>query len=87
MCEEQKCQEEVYLLAINYMNRFLNLCNIKKNQLQLLGTTCMMLASKLRESTPMAAGTLVYYTDNSITKNDLMVSLYLLHVHNSTLYL
>ncbi|XP_044748808.1 G1/S-specific cyclin-D2-like [Coccinella septempunctata] len=72
VCEEQKCQEEVYLLAMNYMNRFLNLCNIRKNQLQLLGTTCMMLASKLREPSPIAAETLVYYTDNSITKHDLM---------------
>lgn len=72
VCEEQKCQEDVYLLAVNYMYRFLTLCNIRKNQLQLLGTTCMLLASKLREPSPIAAEILVYYTDNSITKHDLM---------------
>ncbi|KAL3267414.1 hypothetical protein HHI36_011543 [Cryptolaemus montrouzieri] len=74
VCEEQKCQDEVFLLAMNYMDRFLNLCNIRKNQLQLLGTTCMLLASKLREPAPLAAETLVYYTDHSITKHDLLVS-------------
>ncbi|KAK9886883.1 hypothetical protein WA026_019141 [Henosepilachna vigintioctopunctata] len=72
VCEEQKCQDEVFLLAMNYMDRFLNSCNIRKNQLQLLGTTCMLLASKLREPAPLAAETLVYYTDHSITKHELL---------------
>ncbi|CAH2017144.1 unnamed protein product [Acanthoscelides obtectus] len=42
-----------------------------KNQLQLLGTACMLLASKLRECSPLAGETLVYYTDHSITKQQL----------------
>lgn len=45
-----------------------------KNQLQLLGTVCMLLASKLRESKPLAGETLVYYTDHSVTKQQLWVS-------------
>lgn len=44
-----------------------------KNQLQLLGTVCMLLASKLRESKPLAGETLVYYTDHSVTKEQLWV--------------
>ncbi|RZC33536.1 G1/S-specific cyclin-D1 [Asbolus verrucosus] len=72
VCEEQKCQDDVFLLAMNYMYRFLKTTNIKKNQLQLLGAACMFLASKLREPKPLPADTLVFYTDHSITKNMLM---------------
>lgn len=74
VCEEQKCQEEVFLLAVNYMNRFLARCCIKRNQLQLLGTACLLISSKLREPTPLGAKILVFYTDNSITLEELMVS-------------
>lgn len=56
------------------MDRFLMCCSIMKNQLQLLGTVCMLLASKLRESKPLAGETLVYYTDHSVTKQQLWVS-------------
>lgn len=76
VCEEQKCQDEVFSLAMNYMDRFLMCCSIRKNQLQLLGTACMLLASKLRESRPLAGETLIYYTDHSITKKQLWVSLF-----------
>ncbi|XP_023017018.1 G1/S-specific cyclin-D3 [Leptinotarsa decemlineata] len=71
VCEEQKCQDEVFSLAMNYMDRFLMCCSIMKNQLQLLGTACMLIASKLRESRPLAGETLVYYTDHSVTKQQL----------------
>ncbi|XP_075211577.1 G1/S-specific cyclin-D2-like [Lycorma delicatula] len=71
VCEEEKCQEEVFLLAINYLDRFLKVCPIKKSQLQLLGTTCLLLSSKLRETQPINAEALVGYTDKSITIDDL----------------
>lgn len=56
------------------MNRFLNVCQVRRNQLQLLGTACMLIASKLRESTPLTANLLIFYTDNSITLYELLVS-------------
>lgn len=70
------CQEEVSILAINYMDRVLNKLPISKNNLQLLAATCTFLASKLREPSTHALQpeVLIYYTDNSITKRDLMVS-------------
>ncbi|XP_069679168.1 G1/S-specific cyclin-D2-like [Periplaneta americana] len=71
VCEDQKCQEEVFPLAMNYVDRFLSVCHIKKTQLQLLGTTCLLLSSKLREPRPLSAELLVYYTDNSISTDDL----------------
>ncbi|XP_035742866.1 G1/S-specific cyclin-D2-like, partial [Vespa mandarinia] len=74
VCEEQKCQEEVFPLSMNYVDRFLSICPIRKSQLQLLGTTCLLLASKLREASPLTAEVLVFYTDNSVTLDDLWVS-------------
>ncbi|GFG34527.1 hypothetical protein Cfor_11889 [Coptotermes formosanus] len=71
VCEEQKCQEEVFPLAMNYVDRFLSVCPIRKNQLQLLGTACLLLSSKLRQPHGLATEDLVFYTDNSISIDDL----------------
>lgn len=71
VCEAQKCQEEVFPLSMNYMDRFLSVCPIVKTQLQLLGTACLLLASKLREPEHLSASQLVGYTDHSFTEADL----------------
>ncbi|KAI5641948.1 G1/S-specific cyclin-D3 [Phthorimaea operculella] len=73
VCEDQNCQEEVFPLAMSYMDRFLSTCRVGKSQVQLLGTACLLLASKLREpsSRGLPADLLVFYTANSITLSDL----------------
>ncbi|KAB0799007.1 hypothetical protein PPYR_06887 [Photinus pyralis] len=71
VCDEQNCQDEVFPIAVNFMDRFLAVRSINKSHLQLLGTSCMLVASKLREPKPLPAQTLVFYTDNSITIEDL----------------
>uniref|UniRef100_A0A1B6LYJ8 Uncharacterized protein n=1 Tax=Graphocephala atropunctata TaxID=36148 RepID=A0A1B6LYJ8_9HEMI len=71
VCEEQKCQDDIFPLSMNYLDRFLSICPIKKSQLQLLGTACLLVASKLREPRPVSAEMLVFFTDNSITLQDL----------------
>lgn len=58
---------------MNYMDRFLSVEPTKKNHLQLLGATCMFLASKLKETIPLTANKLCIYTDNSITPTQLLV--------------
>uniref|UniRef100_A0A2S2PFH8 G1/S-specific cyclin-D3 n=1 Tax=Schizaphis graminum TaxID=13262 RepID=A0A2S2PFH8_SCHGA len=73
VCEEQKCQEDIFPLAVNYMDRFLSVNPINKNHLQLLGTTCLLVSSKLRESDCLSVDLLVLYTDNTITSEELLM--------------
>ncbi|KAK8387084.1 hypothetical protein O3P69_018030 [Scylla paramamosain] len=67
VCQEEQQEEEVFTLAMNMMDRFLSLVKVKRNQLQLLGTVCLFLSSKIKESPPLEPTRLVYYTDFSIT--------------------
>ena len=77
MCEEQRCEEEVFVLAASYVDRYLSIVTTPKSSLQLLGSACLFIASKLKEAVPFTADKLVAYTDHSITILQLMVGVYL----------
>jgi len=58
---------------MNYLDRFLSVAPTKKTRLQLLGATCMFLASKMKETVPLTAEKLCIYTDNSVRPGELLV--------------
>ncbi|XP_007540528.1 G1/S-specific cyclin-D2-like isoform X1 [Poecilia formosa] len=72
VCEEENTNQDVFPLAINYLDRFLAVMPTRKNYLQLLGAVCIFLAAKLKDCRPPSAEKLCVYTDNSITPRELL---------------
>ena len=67
------------MLAASYVDRYLSIVPTLKSQLQLLGSACLFVASKLKEAVPFTADSLVAYTDYSITISELVVITFLLY--------
>ncbi|KAG7267387.1 hypothetical protein CRUP_017736 [Coryphaenoides rupestris] len=72
VCEEEHTNEDVFPLAINYLDRFLAIKTTRKCYLQLLGAVCLFIASKLKDSWTLSAEKLCMYTDNSISPRELV---------------
>jgi len=69
--EEQECSPQVFLSAVQYLDRVLACLPIKRTQLQLLASACLLLASKLHDPRPMSLLNLVVFTDCSISVPEL----------------
>lgn len=66
VCEEEQMHTSVFLRAIQYMNKFLTEQEISRTQLQLLGTVCLFISSKIA-GTLISVDNLAAYTAYSVS--------------------
>jgi hypothetical protein len=79
VCEEQHCEDQVFPLAVNFLDRFLCSCGITRRQLQLVAAVCLLLASKIRQFNSLSVELLCFYSDHSLTPDDIKVRRCLLY--------
>ena len=64
-------RQETLFLAINIIDRLLSKRQVAKDKLQLVGATCLLIASKMEDMWPPLVRDLVYVASNAFTKADL----------------
>jgi hypothetical protein len=69
---EYHLQNETLYLAINYLDRFLCHEQVLRGRLQLVGITCLFIASKYEEMTPQTVDEFVYITDNTYDRMEVL---------------
>uniref|UniRef100_A0A182Q5L7 Uncharacterized protein n=1 Tax=Anopheles farauti TaxID=69004 RepID=A0A182Q5L7_9DIPT len=67
VCDEQKCEEQTFPLAVNFFDRFLCVLQIDRFHLQLLGCCALLLASKIRQCQPFTVDVLSAYTEHAVS--------------------
>ncbi|CAK8568334.1 unnamed protein product [Lathyrus sativus] len=65
VADEYKLLQETLHLAVSYIDRFLSIHSINRSNLQLLGVSAMLIASKYEEITPPKAVDFCQITDNT----------------------
>ena len=73
---DSNVRSEVFLHAVTVFDNFLDLCIVQTDQVQLCASACLILASKIRNNV-LKDEQIIDYTDNSITKTELKVSIML----------
>jgi G2/mitotic-specific cyclin-B, other len=71
-----KLVPETLYLTINLIDRYLERKEVSRPKLQLVGVTCLLLASKYEEIYPPELRDLVYICDRAYTKTDVSISLH-----------
>ncbi|KAK7311526.1 hypothetical protein RJT34_09730 [Clitoria ternatea] len=72
VAEEYKLLPDTLFLTVNYIDRYLSVNAMSRQQLQLLGVACMMIAAKYEEICPPKAEEFSYVTDNTYSKEQVL---------------
>ena len=72
VAEEYRLVPETLHLAVNYIDHFLSYVPVARSKLQLVGVTCMLIASKYEEIHPPAVDEFVYISDNTYKREEIM---------------
>ena len=74
VCTEEQCQPQIFHLTVNILDTVLTKIDIKASQLQLLASACLLVAWKIRNTTPISAVKIVKYTSFNVKLTELLVS-------------
>ncbi len=72
VAEEYKLSSENLYLSANYVDRFLSVVPVLRGKLQLVGVSCMLIASKYEEIFAPQVEDFVYITDNTYTAEEVI---------------
>lgn len=75
VCEEQNLTDQIFSLSMNLFDRLISVLNkVEKYHLQLIGTVCLFISSKLKSiaGSKLDPYRLVEYTNNSITLDEII---------------
>jgi len=73
VAEVYQLHRETYFLALDYFDRYLSIQNeISKEQLQLVGVTCLFIAAKIEEIYPPKVADFAYLTDGACTEEQIL---------------
>jgi cyclin A len=70
--EEYRLCLNTLFLTVNYTDRILEVLQIPRSKLQLLGVSCMLVASKFEEIHPPLVDDFVYITDNTYCREEIL---------------
>ena len=70
--EEYQLNPETLFLAVNYLDRFLSKTSVAKTKLQLVGITCLFIASKYEEICPPPLDEFVFITANTYSRSEII---------------
>ncbi|KAH8361345.1 hypothetical protein KR200_007360 [Drosophila serrata] len=69
---DYEMNSETLYLCISFIDRFLSQVAVKRSVLQLVGTTALFIACKFEEMTPPQVEELIYITDDSYTREEIL---------------
>ncbi|KAI3823733.1 hypothetical protein L1987_05173 [Smallanthus sonchifolius] len=72
VCEEYRLGVETFYLTVTLIDRYLSKMYIEKQRLQLLGITCMLIASKYEDITAPRVEDFCFITDGTYTRKEVL---------------
>jgi cyclin E len=73
VCEEYRIHRETFYLSVDLLDRFMDIqSGVLKEQLQLIGVTCLFIASKIEEIYPPKLADFAYVTDGACLADDIV---------------
>lgn len=72
VAEEYKVMPDTLYLTVTYIDRFLSCNTVSRQQLQLLGVSCMLIASKYEEICAPQVEEFCYITDNTYRREEVL---------------